>query len=103
MIKTFSDNIEPVQVELIDNKGNKITKTAKFLSNNEVRKMGKLYDELKDEQSTDKSLRILQEQMAFIFGGKEEDYGKYSPMLMKDVIAFVIGEVINPTSQVQGE
>ena len=107
MVKTFSDNREPIQVELIDNKGNKITKTAKFLSNDECKKMGKLYSqmstEVDDANSNEKNLQVIQEQMAFIFGGKANDYGKYSPSLMKDVIVYIMAEAVNPTSQVQEE
>lgn len=107
MVKTFSDNREPIQVELIDNKGNKITKTAKFLSNDECKRLGKIFTEMSakedDPEANEKNLNGIQEQMAFIFGGKSNDYGKYSPALMKDVIVYIMGEAVNPTAKVQEE
>lgn len=100
-MKTFSDNLKPIEVELIDNKGNSIKKIARFLSVGDCEEISKKYTGAGDDITGEKSFKILREQMAYIFGGKAEEYRKYSPKLVKDVLAYITNEIVNPTKEIQ--
>jgi hypothetical protein len=101
MVKTFSDNLEPIQIELIDRDGKTITKTGRFLSNDDCKEISRKYKDLKGDKTGEKAFTVLQEQMAYIFGGEAKDYGKYSPSLLKNALNYVTQQVINPTPKVQ--
>ena len=104
MVKTFcDDNIEPLEVELINSEGEKVVKKAKFLTVKECKEMSKAFNNIKDDPSGEKSFSILQDQMAFIFGGKPEEYENYTPSLLKDVLSWITKEIINPTKKEQNE
>ena len=101
MAKTFSDNLECITVELIDKNGNKTFKKAKFLSIKECKEISKKYNSIENDKTGEKSFLVLQEQMAYIFGGDKEEYEKYTPKLIRDVLNYVTEEIVNPTVQVQ--
>lgn len=101
MVKTFSDNLEPITVELIDKNGNKITKEARFLSLKECKEISRMFQSAAKDETGEGSFNIIQEQMAYIFGGTKEEYEKYSPKLIRDVLSYITDEIINPTIQVQ--
>jgi hypothetical protein len=105
MVKTFCDNnIEPLEVKLINNKGEKVIKKAKFLTIKECKEMSRSFNNIKEDNSTgEKSFNILQDQMAFIFGGESEEYEDYTPSLLKDVLSWVTGEIVNPTKKEQNK
>lgn len=102
-MKTFSDNLKPIEVELIDNKGNSTKKIARFLSVGDCEEISKKFKEAGEDGTGEKSYKILREQMCYIFGGKAEEYRKYSPKLIKDVLGYVTEEIINPTKEIQEE
>ena len=99
MIKTFCDEVEPIQVELIDSKGNKTLKKGKLLSIKDIKEMDKFYRDKKDDNSD--IFDVFCRQVAFVFEGKAEDYEKYSFNTLKNVMEYVREELMNPTSQVQ--
>jgi len=101
MKKTFSDDLEQIEVELIDKDKNRILKKAKFLSVKECKKMSKMFNNASIEKNGERSFEILQEIMVNIFGGTINEYEKYSPGLIKDVLSYITAEMINPTKQVQ--
>jgi hypothetical protein len=101
-MRTFCDDKwEPFKIKLVDRNGKEKELTAKFLSVKECKQISTMYKETNDDQSGEKSFLVLQEQMSFIFGGKKEDYEIYSPKLIKDVLAAVTKEILDPTIQVQ--
>ena len=101
MIKTFSDDLEPIEVKLKDKDGNEIVKKAKFLTVKECKEISKIYNNLEDDKTGEKAFQVLQDQMSYIFGGKTEEYEIYSPKLIKDVLNYITQQIINPTIQVQ--
>lgn len=100
MIKTFCDNIELVEVELIDKDGNKVVKKSKFLTTSDLKKMDAIKADVKKNEG---NFDVLCKQMAFVFGGKYEEYlNTYSFPMLKAVMDYV-KEVflINPLVVVQ--
>ncbi len=96
MVKTFCENTEPIKVELIDREGNKIVKEGRRLTLKECKEIAIKYNETLVEKKED-SFLMLQKQMVYVFGGKVEEYEKYTIGLIKDVLAFIIKETTNPT------
>lgn len=94
-MKTFDDSLEHIEVKLKDKDGNEEIKKAKYLTIYDLKEMDKLL-EGKDEGNFD----IICKRMAYIFGGKPEDYGKYSFPLLRSVIDYIKEVyIINPLDQ----
>lgn len=102
-MKTFL-NPEPFKVEVQNVKGEIKQLVAKNISSEgyeELTKIleGKIIVENPDGTKTEKSKSafvMMREQMAFIFGGVEQDYKEYDNRIIRDVLNYFNVEMANP-------
>lgn len=88
-MKRYSNVPNPIQFEIQDLNGEYKVITAKSLSINDMQELTKM-DKDKDP------FESMKKQMAFVFGGKPEDYKNYDTRIIKQVILDYSSELQNP-------
>lgn len=100
MIETFNDNLEQVEVEFVNSKGEKKVRKAKYLTIKDLRKLDEIRNDKEDPEQD--IFGVLCKQMSFIFGGKKEEYEEYSfPMLRRIMDHIKDVFIINPLNHAQ--
>lgn len=92
----YTNEIEPIQVELEDLDGNKKVFTVKQLSAVDMQKIHEL--EIKKD---DKIFDRMREEVAMFFGGDPKDFVRYDVRMLKQVILDISTELRNPLPKVQ--
>lgn len=85
-MKVFSDNLQPIEIELVDNDGNKTQKKGRYLKIKDLKELDKIRDTAKEAEG---NFDILCKQIAFVFGGNFKEYTNYSFPLLKSVMDYV--------------
>ena len=97
-MKTFCDNLEPLQIELINRKGEKKVLTSRFLTPKALQKCDEIFRKRKPDESD--IFEVICKQIAYLFGGKPEDYEDFSYQVLKGIMDHVKEEMLNPLDQV---
>ena len=95
-MKRYSNELEPIQVELEDLNGKKKIFNVKKMNAVDMQKMHEL--EMKKD---DKIFDRMREELAMFLGGKPEDYINYDIRMIKQVILDISQELRNPIPTVQ--
>lgn len=85
-MKTFSDNLEVIEVKLKDKDGNEQILKARYLTIKDLKRFDEI---INNPEKEDDGFDLICRRMAFVFGGKKEDYYKYSMPLINGVMEYV--------------
>ena len=87
-------NPPAIEIEVVDRTGNIHLLKARVMTTSEIDEMGKMAERLNTGQVSTGS--ILEQQMAFIFGGKAEDYRIFDFRVIKAALNYFNEEISNP-------
>lgn len=93
-MKRFTDNYQPVEIELIDGDGNIATLKSKFLTQKDWLDVNTITG---DDKAT-----VNCKVMSKVFGGNPEDYMKYSSDILKESIDYYYSQLGKNPSKAQG-
>ena len=98
-MKVFKDDLEKVEVTFIDKDGKEKIKKAKYLTIEDFKKIDGFRNNKKEDEDY---FDVLCKQIHYVFGGKVEEYYKYSFPLLKNIKEYITEVyVINPTKPAQ--
>jgi hypothetical protein len=93
-MKRFSDNYQPVEIELVDNAGQTITLKSKFLTQKDWLDVNGIAG---DDKAT-----LNCKVMAKVFGGDPVEYMKYSSDILKETIDYYYSQLGKNPQKAQG-
>jgi hypothetical protein len=93
-MKRFTDNYEPIEIELMDKAGNITALKSQFMTQKDWAEIG----ELKTDGSSTQNCKT----MAKVYGGKPEDYLKYSTDILVDAIKYYNEQLGKNPQKAQG-
>lgn len=94
-MKKFIDDYKPIEIELEDSEGNKAVIKSKKTTLKMIKEIEKL-------EAENKTVDVATKLLSMVFGGKPEDYERYSIPLLLDVINYWRDQIQNPTKATEG-
>ena len=93
-MKRFTDNYQPVEIELVDKDGKSVALKSRFMNQKDWLANQSL---VSDDKATSNCY-----QMANIFGGQPEDYVNFSSDILKDAIEYYLTQLGKNPQKAQG-
>lgn len=88
-MRTFTDNFEPIEIEIVDKNGDKKVIKTKFMTSSQAREIENLRRDRKQNQ-----VDIIYSIMGLMFDMDQKDCEKYSLQLLSEIIIWTSEEVL---------
>ena len=102
-MKRFSDINSKIKIEIEDREGNIQGYELQHLSPKKMKELQKRAAEVKKNEDPALAIDVGMEQMVAFFGGKEEEYEKYSIQTILAVIQYMWEQINSGKSQAEQE